>query len=108
MSADKLPTARTAVSGLDVDVAFLDVDHCFDGWSGTAHLRDELLHVTLSASLARLVVFTNDQKDFIAVEPVSHVNNAMNQADAAALGVVILQPGESWSTTMSIDVKSVK
>ena len=108
MSADKLPTARTAVSGLDADAAFLDVDHCFDGWSGTAHLRDELLHVTLGSSLARLVVFTNDQKDFIAVEPVSHVNNAMNQADAAALGVVILQPGQSWSATMSIDVKSVK
>ncbi len=107
MGVDKLPTQRSIVSGLDVDAAYLESDHCFDGWSGVVHLRDECLHMTMRSSLSRLVVFTNDKKDFVAVEPVSHVNNAMNQTDAQNLGVVVLQSGQSWSATMSIEVTPV-
>jgi aldose 1-epimerase len=108
MSADKLPTQRTPVSGLDADCAQLDIDHCFDGWSGEVHLRDELFHLTLSSSLRRLVVYTNDKKDIIAVEPVSHVNNAMNQDDRAQeLGVVVLSAGQSWSATMTLDIQHI-
>jgi len=40
MGPDKLPTTRSPSAGLDVDCAMLDVDHCFDGWSGVATLRD--------------------------------------------------------------------
>ena len=109
MGADKLPTERRAAHGLDADCAFLDVDHCFDGWTGTVLLRDELLHTRISSSLTRLVVFTNDTRDFVAIEPVSHVNNAVNLvhagADAAQLGLVTLQPGESLSAQMTIEVE---
>jgi aldose 1-epimerase len=109
MGGDKLPTARNASAGLDTPCAFLDVDHCFDGWSGAAQLRDELLRIRVSSSLSRLVVFTNGTRDFVAIEPVSHVNNAINMAqagaDAAALGLVTLQPGESMSAQMSIEVE---
>ena len=112
MGPDKLPTRRIAGHGLDADCAFLDVDHCYDGWNGVAHLRDELLHVRLSSNLSRLVVFTNDTRDSIAIEPVSHVNNAMSLvhagADAAELGLAVLQPGESISAQMTIEVESVK
>lgn len=112
MGPDKLPTVRQPAHGLDADCAFLDVDHCFDGWNGVAHLRDELLRIRVTSSLARLVVFTNDKRDTVAVEPVSHVNNALallqGGADAAALGVAILQPGESISSQMAIAVESVK
>ena len=112
MGDDKLPTHREAATGLDVDCAFLDVDHCFDGWTGTVHLRDELLHVTVTSNLSRLVVFTNDTRDFVAIEPVSHVNNAVNLveagADAASLGLAILQPGESLSAQMTINVERAK
>ena len=34
MGPDKLPTECLPVSGLDTACATLDVDHCFDGWSG--------------------------------------------------------------------------
>jgi aldose 1-epimerase len=111
MGDDKLPTHRTTTSGgLDRDCAALDVDHCFDGWDGMVHLRDELLHTRLSSNLDRLVVFTNDLRDFIAVEPVSHVNNAINMAQATpvsgpGLGVRILQPGESMTAWMRIEVE---
>ena len=93
-------------------IAALDVDHCFDGWSGVVHLRDELLHTRLSSNLHRLVVFTNDSCDFVAIEPVSHVNNAINMAQAASfradeLGVQILQPGESMTAQMRIEVERV-
>ena len=112
MDEDKLPTQRHASKGLDTDCAFLDVDHCFDGWSGAVHLRDELLRITVTSNLSRLVVFTNETRDFVAIEPVSHVNNAINQvhagADPDSLGLAILQPGETLSAQMTIAVERVK
>lgn len=110
---DKLPTVRKVISGLDADCAFLAVDNCYDGWNGTAQLRDEALHVSISSGLRRLVVYTNDTKDFVCVEPVSHVNNALNMLtqpgmSAEQLGVRILQPGESMSADMCITVEQVK
>jgi aldose 1-epimerase len=84
MGDDKLPTHRAPSRGLD--------------------LRDELLHVRLSSPLRHLVVFTNDRRPFVAVEPVSHVNNAVNTPRAQELGVRILQPGESMTAQMRIDV----
>jgi aldose 1-epimerase len=109
MGTDKLPTARAPSPGLDTDCAFLDVDHCFDGWDGAVQLSDELLRTRITSSMSRLVVFTNETRDFVAIEPVSHVNNAVNLAaagaDAQALGLAILQAGESMSVRMTIEVE---
>jgi aldose 1-epimerase len=112
MGADKLPTQRRESQGLDLPCEGLDVDHCFDGWDGSVHLRDELLHTRIQSTLGRLVVFTNATRDFVAIEPVSHVNNAVNLvaagADPASLGLAVLQPGESVSAQMSIEVEEAK
>ena len=110
MDADKLPTRRSRSSGLDVECAFLDVDHCFEGWSGQLQLQDDTFHTTLSSKFERLVVYTNARQDSIAIEPVSHVNNALGLvargiASAEALGVRVLQPGESMSAEMTIHVQ---
>lgn len=107
---DMLPVAHSASTGLDVDCASLVVDNCFDGWSGQVDLVDSVLHTRITSNLRHLVVFTNTQKDFVAIEPVSHVNNAVNQAAAHganpdALGVRVLQPGETLSVHMTITVK---
>ncbi len=109
MGADKLPTQRLAATGLDTACAALDVDHCFEGWQGEALLSDERLRVRIASSLKRLVVFTNATRDFVAIEPVSHVNNAVNlmatgKWTADELGLRVLQPGESMSEVMSIRV----
>ena len=109
MSHETLPTHRAATHGLDVDLVALDVDHCFDGWSGVLQLRDELLHTRITSPMSRLVVFTNNTKSFVAIEPVSHVNNALNMLalnpeKADELGVNILQPGESMTAQMTIEV----
>lgn len=113
MGDDKLPTRRQAAPGLDADCAFLNVDHCFDGWNGVVLLRDELLQTRIESNLSRLVVFTNTTRDFVAIEPVSHVNNAINlmQSDAGRaedLGIRVLAPGESMSAQMSLQVEHVQ
>jgi aldose 1-epimerase len=111
MGDDKLPTQRRAHAGLDADAATLDVDHCFDGWDGVVRLHDELLRIRLTSSLSRVVVFTNGSREHIAIEPVSHVNNAVNLlqsgSDPAQLGLLTLQPGESCSAQMAIEVERI-
>jgi aldose 1-epimerase len=57
-------------------------------------------------------VYTHPELEMIAIEPVSHVNNALNLlargvATAEALGLVILQPGETFSCEMRMDVERV-
>jgi aldose 1-epimerase len=110
MDADKLPTHRLPHVGLQADCATLTVDHCFDGWSGTVHLQDDLLDTRISSDLAQLVVFTTPARENIAVEPVSHTNNALNllalgTASAGVLGVRVLQPQETFSARMRIAVR---
>lgn len=106
MGADKLPTVRAPSRGLDADCATLDVDHCFDGWNGVAQLTDEALHVRVLSGLTRVVAFTNASRPYVAIEPVSHVNNAVHLyaagAAAAELGLQVLQPGESMMAQMTI------
>ena len=112
MGMDKLPTERRASQGLNTNCAALDVDHCFDGWQGAADLRDELLNIRITSSLTNLVVFTQPGRDFVAVEPVSHVNNAINMlpklVEAPGSDLVSLQPGQTWSAQMAIDVTRVQ
>lgn len=109
MGEDKLPTQRVASSGIDGDSAALDVDHCFDGWSGAAILRDGIFEIRVTSNLSRLVVFTTPIRDVIAIEPVSHVNNALalvaQGADPSDLGLVTLAPGESLTADMTIEVR---
>jgi aldose 1-epimerase len=111
MDEDKLPTHRSPSLGIDADVARLDVDHCYDEWDGAAILRDDVVAVRVTSSLSRLVVFTKPSRDSIAIEPVSHVNNALALAqaggDAAQLGLVTLAAGETLSAEMSIHVERV-
>ena len=110
MGSDKLPTHRAISSGLNTACATLDVDHCFDGWAGTVQLQDNILRMRVLSSLSRLVVYSTPTSDSIAIEPVSHVNDAVNRmaqtgASAEELGVRILQPGQTFSSAMRIEVE---
>lgn len=105
MSHEKLPTDLQDSQGLNQDCANLAVDNCFEGWSGATDLRDEAMQIRIDSDMRRLVVFTNAEKDFVAIEPVSHANNAMNMGnpkESAARGVVTLEPGQSWQVSMQI------
>jgi aldose 1-epimerase len=110
MGDDKLPTHREPHTGLHQATRDLTVDHCFDGWGGELVLQDSVVRVRVTSALRHLVVFTTPQRGNIAVEPVTHVNNALNlmaQTGASAddLGVVILQPGQTYACSMRIDVE---
>ena len=108
MGSDKLPTGRLPVPGLETACATLDVDHCFDGWSGMVQLVDDGLRSTITSDLDCLVVFTHPSRNFVAIEPVSHVNNALHLAsggDVRALGVQVLQSGQSMTAQMCIAVE---
>jgi aldose 1-epimerase len=107
MGSDKLPTDLQMSSGLNQSCDNLQIDNCFEGWSGHAQLCDELMRVKIESDMRRLVVFTNQEKDFIAIEPVSHANNAMNAGnpkESEKRGVVTLPPGQSWQVSMQISV----
>jgi aldose 1-epimerase len=107
MGDDKLPTNLQMSSGLNQACADLVVDNCFEQWSGQAMLSDEAMQVKIESDVKRLVVFTNSEKDFIAIEPVSHVNNAMNLGNAKESerqGVVVLGAAQSHQISMSLTV----
>jgi aldose 1-epimerase len=107
MGGDKLPTRLQESAGLQQSCAELSVDNCFDGWSGQVLLEDDALSVQLQSDVKRLVVFTTPEKDFVAIEPVSHVNNAMNAGNSKESerhGVVVLAPGQSHHISMTIQV----
>jgi aldose 1-epimerase len=112
MGPDKLPTVRQSASGLDADCATLALDHCYDGWSGLAELVDEHMHLRIRSELTRLVVFSDPSRDALALEPVSHVNNAVHLYAAGVsaddLGLRILAPGESMVAQMAIEVEAVR
>jgi aldose 1-epimerase len=99
-----LPTQRVPQRGIDADVRYLDFDHCFEGWPGSARVRDAAMSVVLSSSLPYLVVYTPQDRDYFCVEPVSHVSNAINMASPAEHGVRTLAAGESFEAWMKIEV----
>ena len=109
MGEDNLPTRHLAHPGLDADCTALDIDHCFDGWKGAVQLDEAGLRLQITSDLGCLVVFTTPERDSIAIEPVSHVNNALALAraghSATALGLRVLQPGQTFTAAMRIQVE---
>ncbi|MCB1998270.1 MAG: aldose 1-epimerase [Burkholderiaceae bacterium] len=99
-----LPTRRVPQAGIDGDVTHLDFDHCFEGWSGPARVRDEKLALRLTSSLPYLVVFTPPLKDYYCVEPVSHVSNAIHMAEPGKAGLTTLMPGEQLAAWFKLEI----
>lgn len=105
MGEDKLPTFALPSQGLNQNCLDLFVDHCFEGWDGVLTLQDDTFHICVTSNLNRLVVYTHPELDSVAIEPVSHVNNALNlmknqHLSAKDLGVTILESGQSISAHM--------
>lgn len=112
MGADSLPTEHGPVPP-DADFSQLrpvsswKVDHCFTGWGRRAVLDYPTHRLQLDASEAcrQIVVFApNDGRNFIALEPVTHINNAFALAakGVADTGMRMLAAGESFEISMSI------
>nr|WP_297357529.1 aldose 1-epimerase [uncultured Caldimonas sp.] len=102
-----LPVRHVPQAGIDADVAYLDFDNCFTGWQGTVRIRDEKFSLQLTSPLPYLVVYTPPLREHFAVEPVSHVNNALNMPEPEQHGVAVLAPGASLSATMKLNIQEV-
>jgi aldose 1-epimerase len=69
------------------------------------------VEVDAGSACRHLVVFIPRGRDYLAVEPVSHMTDAFNRAERAASaasesGARALAPGETFSCTMRISVRS--
>jgi aldose 1-epimerase len=80
------------------------LDNCFTGWRSPALLgyATHSLAITADALFGCLVVFTPEGKDFFAVEPVSHMNDAINRTGDHAM--TVLQSGETLAGAMHMEV----
>lgn len=105
--ATQLPTRKVPQPGIDGDVAHLDFDNCFEGWTGLARIRDEKFRMQLASPLTYVVVYTPHDKPYFCVEPVSHVNNAIHMADPAAHGLRALEQGERFEAAWQLEVTSL-
>lgn len=74
------------------------LDNCFTGWGGEATLiwpsRGMRLTISAVAPLGHLVVFVPPGRDFFAVEPASHMPDAINHLDDPGNGLRRLASGE--------------
>ena len=102
--ADGLPAEREAVHGRwEFDTARTlgaeQIDSCYAGWGGTAVVTrpEDGLSVAVSAAvpLDHLQLYTPAGRDFIGLEPVSNMPDAINRMDDVAdQGMVVLKPGD--------------
>jgi len=78
------------------------LDHCFTGWDRKLQIARKNIHITLTASpeLVLLHVYAPDGATFFCAEPVSHMPNALNHADAA-FQMRMLESGETLEAEVS-------
>lgn len=116
-TAEPTPDRLTAYLAELRPVPETHVDDVFAGFTGSALLRWDASGVTLrmtaSSNMSHLVVFAPHIEGrnqaplpFIAVEPQTQVNDALNLAAKgyAGTGTVILAPGESLNTRVRFEL----
>ena len=116
MGTDALPTALGPVAqqaefSRRHRVAGWKVDNCFTGWSRRAVLDypTHRVHIEASDSCRYIVVFApDDGRHFIALEPVTNINNAFALAATGVgeTGMRLLAPGEAFEISMSITLSA--
>ncbi|MFL6844421.1 MAG: aldose 1-epimerase [Allosphingosinicella sp.] len=85
------------------------LDHGFGGWSGRAVITDPArpFRIEMSSPDARFFqLYSPAAGGLFVAEPVTHANAALNEPEAewAELGMRVLEPGETMSLTMRVDV----
>ena len=110
-----LPTEKVAAEGpydlSDTRVCGMGLDHGFGGWSGNARLSDPdwpFALVMRSPDAHFFQLYSPFSGGIFVAEPVTHANAALNAPEEAwaELGMKILEPGDSMSLTMVLEVIS--
>ena len=110
--ATGLPAERVAVEGAAEFaggrlLGAEEIDCCYAGWDGTAAvaLPEQGVTVVLSSGppMDHLQVYTPAGRDFLGVEPVSNMPDAVNRLDSVAdQGLRVLAPGETLHALVTI------
>lgn len=111
--ATGLPTRHVASEGAwrfdpPQPLAGVTLDNVFTGWDGRATIESaqsgHALAIEADAALAFLVVYVPAGRDFLAVEPVTHMTDAFNRAARGdgGTGTRLLDPGAAYSCTMRL------
>ncbi|MGZ8286251.1 MAG: aldose 1-epimerase [Allosphingosinicella sp.] len=85
------------------------LDHGFGGWNGRVVISDPNLpfRIAMSSPDAHFFqLYSPASGGLFVAEPVTHANAAMNapEEEWAGLGMRVLEPGETMSLTMRVDV----
>ncbi|QAY78259.1 aldose 1-epimerase [Sphingosinicella sp. BN140058] len=93
----------------DRPVCGQDLDHGFGGWGGTARISDPArpLRIEVRSDDAKFFqLYSPAEGGIFVAEPVTHANAALNEPEGLwpELGIKVLDPGESMSLTMRVDV----
>jgi aldose 1-epimerase len=111
-----LPVEKIAATGrydlADRLVCGQGLDHGFGGWGGRAVITDPdwPIRIEMSSPDAHFFqLYSPASGGLFVAEPVTHANAAMNEPEEKwpELGFRVLDPGESMSLTMRVDVVSV-
>lgn len=111
-----LPVERVPADGRfdlrDRLVCGQGLDHGFGGWGGRAVISDPALpfRIVMSSPDARYFqLYSPASGGLFVAEPVSHANAAMNapEKEWPELGMRVLEPGETMSLTMRVEVERV-
>lgn len=111
--ADHLPAQRARTAEWDFSrprvVVDKALDNAFFGWKGVATLRDEnqgkVITVSADPMFQQLVVFAPSDRQFVAVEPVSNMTDAVNRMLEPDHNLKVLAPGERLDGSFRIGVK---
>lgn len=110
---DVLPVEQVPATGrfdlTDRLVCGQGLDHGFGGWSGRATVTDPDLpfRIEMSSPDAHFFQLYSPASDgLFVIEPVTHANAALNapEEEWPELGMRVLEPGESMSLTMRVDI----
>jgi aldose 1-epimerase len=90
-----------------------DLDNGFGGWGGRARITDPALPVVIemtSEDAAFFQLYSPASGGIFVAEPVSHANAALNapEEEWPALGMRVLEPGETMRLAMRVDVRPLQ
>jgi aldose 1-epimerase len=117
-NADMLPSEAVQVPrewdhSQGLRIGMVSLDNCFAGWTGEARIAwapgGPTLSVEADEPFRHLVVYTPPDRDFFCVEPVSHMNDAINRmATVSGHGLHILGPGEALRGKITFRIASIR
>jgi len=86
-----------------------EMDNDFSGWGGLAHMSaasGDRVRMRAGRVFRVLRLYTPKDRDFYAVEPVTHLANAINRPDVKEHAMTILAPGASLRGDIEIELEA--